>query len=242
MNTIDTEKTVRSFYQEKRSKAPDIKSFILETQGDFEYTAGQYAFFDFEYNSTKFSKHFSISNSPTRPHIEFTTIIRNSDYKKALDSLPAGHEIIVRGPYGKYTFKSKKDSKLCFLIGGIGITPVKSMLEFAVDTNLHLDATLFYSNRDSERIVFKNELEFFSRQMPTFNTIHTLTDISENENWKGLTGYINSDMIRQYRPDYKECTFYISGPPAFNKAMTDVVTNQLNISNDQIVVENFMGY
>jgi ferredoxin-NADP reductase len=220
----------------KTEEGNSIKRFIFGPVQKFDYTAGQFAFFEFD----EFSKPFSISNSPDRENIEITTIISGSDYKKALDSLEPRQEINIRGPFGNFTLQAMKKETVCFLCGGIGITPVKSMLEFAADEGIKINGTLFYANRNISRIVFKDELDEISQRVSGLNIVHILSD--PGNGWTGEKGYINSGLIRKYRTNYKDCHFYIVGPPDFNKAMKSMVCGELNIDNEFVTLENFAGY
>jgi len=237
-------RTVNAELADKIQVCPGIKSFFFKPLEDFEYEAGQFSFFTFQHDSKEYSKPFTISNSPTREYIEMTTIISGSDYKKALDSLQKGDRVSLKGPMGSFTLNALKEEYICFLTGGVGITPVKSMMEYAADTSRKLKGRLFYSNRTIERIAFKKELESLEASMGDFKVIHTLTSLNDDEAelWKGETGYIDADMIKRNFKEYNSCRFYIVGPPAFNKAMKKMVMEELGISSDLITLENFAGY
>jgi ferredoxin-NADP reductase len=228
----------------KHKERPSVMRFIFRPEEEFDYEAGQFGFFTFEKDGTEYSKHFSFSNAPTRENLDMTTILSGSDYKNALDSLETGTKIKIKGPFGKFTLSAANREKLCFLTGGIGITPIRSMLEYAVDREKDLNGYLFYSNRDEKRIAFREELEEMASKMHHFKIIHTLTDLSDEEKkeWEGETGFIDAQMIKKHCPDYKDRTFYIVGPPAFNKAMREMVTTELELEKEQIVMENFTGY
>jgi ferredoxin-NADP reductase len=62
-----------------------------------------------------------------------------------------------------------------------------------------------------------------------------------NDDWKGLTGLINGEMIKKEIPDYKETIFYLCGPPGMVNALKGII-NQIEIPSDQIRVEFFTGY
>ncbi|MBN2407755.1 MAG: oxidoreductase [Elusimicrobia bacterium] len=232
--------TINAVLLEKTEIAPGIKTFVFRPERRFEYIAGQFAFWGFEKDGRSYSKPFTISSSPSRDNIEFTTIVSSSDYKAALDGLRPGHAVKVRGPMGMFTLDSLRRDIICYLAGGIGITPVISMLRFAYDTGMDIRGTLFYSNRDSSRIVFEKELDVISGGLGRFNTVHTLTEAPEG--WGGEKGYIDADMIKKHCPDYSGAQFYIVGPPAFNTAMGSMLKNGLDIKEEYITLENFAGY
>lgn len=237
-------KTFKAVLKQKIEEAPGIKRFILETETSLPYQAGQWGFFEFEKNGKKFSKPLSFCGCPTEKTVEFTTIISESEYKQTLDSLAAGEGVFVRGPMGNFTLKDLKDSSLCFLAGGIGITPFMSMIKFARNTGINLNAVLFYANRTPDRIAFKKDLEILQNQMQGLKVVHLLSHLSEEEqkNWPGETGYIRAELIKKYAPDYLSRHFFLVGPPPFNQAMKDLLLKDLQIPASQVISEQFAGY
>ncbi len=228
----------------KTDICPGIKSFFFRPTESFEYKAGQYSLFSFEHDSKEYSKPFTISNSPTRENIEMTTILSGSDYKNALDSLEKGHIVNIKGPLGSFTLDALKEEYVCFLAGGVGITPVKSILEYAADESRTLKGCLFYSNRTPDRIAFAEELDGFADKLSGFRIINTLTSLSpeEEQSWTGERGYIDEEMIKRNFPRYSDSRFYIVGPPAFNGAMKKMLSENLGVSGELITLENFAGY
>jgi len=238
------EKTVKAELVFKKDVAPGIKIFAFRPEVGFEYSAGQWAFWEMEKDGNKLSKPFTIANSPARENLEVATVMSGSEYKNALDSLRPGDEISVRGPRGNFTLAALHKNYVCFLAGGIGITPVRSMLQDMFDRQDNLEAVLFYSNRNADRIAFRKELDEITQQMDSVKVVHTLTDPADREQaeWSGETGYINEEMIKKYRPDYMECQFYIVGPPTFNKTMRNMLMEKMGLGEEYVTLENFAGY
>ncbi|MDP2973668.1 MAG: FAD-dependent oxidoreductase [Candidatus Diapherotrites archaeon] len=230
----------------KKTEAPAIKTFHFGIEEGYEFKAGQFAFFEFDFQGKHYSKHFTISSSPLRKGVQFTTTVRDSDYKQALDKLAIGADAMISMPLGSFTLESRKTDSIAFLAAGIGITPVRSMLQFIADSgqNRQLRIVIFYSNRNKERIAFRKELQELNKKIPLLKIVHTLTDLSaeEKNQWKGETGTISAEMIKKYMEKTQEFTFFIVGPPAFNAAMQKILQEQLKIRNERIVLENFTGY
>jgi len=210
---------------------------------DYDYVAGQFAFLEFFFEGGHHKKHFTISSSPTREYMEFTTIISGSDYKQTLDKLDVGSKVELSGPMGVFTLDSRASDRVVFLAGGIGITPVRSMLEYLADTGLmgELEIKLFYSNRNEERIVFRDELDELSKQLSNLEVVHTLTDLEDGAKWDGERGYIDEQMLGRYIDDLDGCSFYLVGPPAFNQAMVEVLGG-VGVEGESIIGEDFTGY
>ena len=227
----------------KKETGPSVKSFYFKPEEKLNYKPGQYGLFQVEHEGKTMTKPFSFSCSPKREHIEITTMMSGSEYKTSLDSLAEGSRIIIKGPAGSFTLDAAHGRSVCFLAGGIGITPVKSILEHGCEEGVLPDTVLFYANRNVERIVFRQELEDMSRKTGTLRLIHVISRIGEQEKNRLVceSGYIDADMIRRDLTDYAERQFFIVGPPPFNEAMIKALSD-LEISSGHITTENFAGY
>lgn len=216
----------------------------------FEYIAGQYAFLDIGnvYNDPKGPvRHFTIASSPTEEFILISTRIRDSPYKKRLDSLQVGAEVKVRGPLGKFTLHEDYSKPAVFLSGGIGVTPFRSMIKYATDKNLPIRIIMFDSNRSERNILFRPEFENCSKTNANLRIIYTITDeqdMTKNNEWKGEKGKIDIAMLRRYLEpgDLEKSIFYICGPPAMLKTMQEILAQNLQIPTERIKVEEFTGY
>jgi len=238
------EKRIKCALIEKHEVVPGVKRFLFSPEEKLDYKAGQFAFFEFDLDNSEYSKHFTISNSPEREKVEITTMIRESDYKKALDSLEPRHDVYIKGVGGNFTLEEEPEKTIVFLAGGIGITPVKSMLEYAIDKGLSMKAKLFYSNREKKFIAYEKELDSIMGNLDDLEIIHTLTDISHEEvsSWKGETGFIDQKMIETHVKEPDSSIFYISGPPSFNEAMNKMLKEQIGLNKENVKTENFSGY
>ncbi len=126
-----------------------------------------------------------------------------------------------------------------FLAGGIGITPYRSMVRYAADKNVPLEAILFTFNHSAADLVFREELDRISQQIPTFKTIHVLS--SAGPDWNGERGKIDENLLRKYAGDLRSSVFWLSGPPAMVSA-DETLLQQIGISREAIHVDRFLGY
>ena len=221
------------------SRTYKAKSFRFQRPPSFNYKPGQFIHVTIKTDSKETSKYFSISSSPTeKEHIEFTKKLRESEFSKALNNLKIGDPAKIKGPYGAFTFENEHP-KLGMLSGGIGITPLISICKYCTDTKLNTKITLICGNRTEKDIAFKEELEDMQRKNKNLKIVFTLDE--PDENWKGHTGRVNAQMIKQEIPDYKERTFYTCGPPLMVEAMSRLLI-QIRIPKNQIKKENFSGY
>jgi ferredoxin-NADP reductase len=187
-----------------------VISFIFDLSGqELEYRLGQFVYY--ELDSLAFPdergnrRHFTISSSPSEKDIVmFTTRMRGSGFKETLRHAPLGYELTVETPDGLFVMPEREARLQVFIAAGIGVTPYRSMLRYAVDTHMPLSALMLYFNRTSSDIVFLRELEDTAKRIPTFSLVHVLTQ--PEESWAGErgsakgSGQTNKWNLRDNRP------------------------------------------
>ncbi len=217
----------------------NVKSFRFDRPEGFLYKAGQWLFITIRIGGEEKQKYFTISSSPTETRfIEFTKKLTDHEFSNALDALKEGDWAKINAPYGEFTYEGEYP-KIAMLSGGIGITPLRSIIKYCTDKQLSTSVILLYGNQTERDIVFKDQFEEMQRQNRNLKVVHTLAEPSES--WKGYTGYINADMIKKEIPDYKERVFYICGPPKMVEAMENLLSS-LSVPKKQVKKENFYGY
>ncbi len=219
-------------------RTPDIKSIRFTRPQGFNYLAGQYMFITLGSGSGQMTKHFTISSSPTEGFLEITKRLTGHEFANALADLRIGDNVSMDGPYGNFTFQGEYH-KVGMLSGGIGITPLRSMVKYSIDRGLETSIVLLYSNRHEGDIAFRDELEEIQKQNPHFKLINTIT--GPGPGWKGLTGRVNAEVVKKFAPDYMERTFYASGPQKMVDAMVAILRD-LKLPEEQIKKEYFPGY
>ena len=235
---------------DKKVEAQGTKSFFWETQKEVKYLPGQYFYFTLPKlnypDSRGATRHFSLSTSPTEGKIiRCTTRIRQeSGFKKTLDELPINSEIQGEGPEGSYILDENEKGPHVFLAGGIGITPFRSMIKYAIDKKTPSNINLLYSNSIPEQITFRRELEDWAKKADNFRLDMTVTKPEESkERWKGMTGRIDDKMITSLipKPYTLNATFWLCGPPPMVDAMEQII-GKLKVSFGQVRSEKFTGY
>ena len=228
---------------EKIPRLADTSSYRISRPPEYTFKAGQFFSITVPSPAGPLTHHFSHADSPTEQVAELTTRLTGSPFKNALDGLPLGAEVQMEGPYGGFLFKPLAP-RICFLTGGIGLTPVRSMLKYLVDTNgaSRIDGqelVLLYGSMTDDGILYREELEVFGQSIPGLRVVHVITKPSAS--WTGYSGFINADVVRAELADPNSFAFYVVGPPAMIDAMWKVV-RELEIPEAQILVEGFTGY
>ncbi len=228
---------------EKIRRLADTSSYRFSRPPEYTFKAGQFLSVTIPSPDGPLTHHFSHMDSPTEPAIELTTRLTGSPFKNALDALTIGAQAEIDGPYGMFLFKPEAP-RICFLTGGIGLTPVRSMLKYLADTGGvgrvdGQEIVLLFGSMTEDGVLCRDELEEFGRTIPGLRVVHVIT--KPTETWKGYSGFITADIVRAELGDPKAWEFYVVGPPPMIDAMWKVIT-QLEIPDSQVLVEGFTGY
>ncbi|GER86101.1 hypothetical protein KDW_02630 [Dictyobacter vulcani] len=149
-------------------------------------------------------------------------------------------KIVAAQIAGDFTLPADPSQKLAFIAGGIGITPFRSMLKYLLDKRQRRDIVMFYVNRTSNEIVYKDILHAAYNELG-LKLFYTLTDTAAiPRDWPGFVGRITEQMIWQTIPDYTERTFYLSGPPEMVRGYAKVLESA-GVKSDQIKQDFFPG-
>lgn len=232
---IEKEFTITQIIQ----RTSNVKSVRLKVEDGVEFKAGQFLCAKL-LAEPECKRYLSISSSPTeKGYIEFTKKITQSDFSSTLDTCKVGDKLKIEFPFGKFTLDDPH-AKIAFLSGGIGITPIRSICKYVVDTNLGTDLVLVYANRSINEIVFKDDFDQMQKEYPRLRVAHVLCEAAPG--FKCTVGLINAQVIKNEIPDYLERKFYLCGPPAMVEAMKKILVDELALGLGAIITENFQGY
>ena len=231
---------------DRQRVARDTMAFWFDTNGaNFGFRAGQHADFVFtkpysEGESDK-SRTFSLASSPhdKRP-VMIAMRMRKTAFKTALMSSALGTKFIVSRPRGSFTLHRDITRPAVFLAGGIGIAPIRSILQQATQERLPHKLYLFYSNREVDDAAFLEEFESLTAQNQNFTFIPTVTG-HRTIAWPYEKGHINREMLSRYLLGLKGPIYYIAGPSGMVTSMTDLL-NVSGVCEDDVKSEEFGDY
>lgn len=184
----------------------------------FQYVPGQFAFITFNSENVSSEEHpFTLSSTPSRPG-RLQLIIRCSgDWTAGAGLLAPGDTACIDGPYGQfsYLFRDKYD-EFIMIAGGIGITPMLSMLRCMADNDETRRVTLIWSNRTSDDLVFADEFEELEKRLQGFRIVYVFTRPSGS----AARGRLNRDLLDEILSGCRrDIPVFVCGPP---KMMDDV--------------------
>lgn len=230
----------------KKDVAEGTMAFIFEKPTAFTYKAGQSADFTLinpsETDAEGNTRAFSLTSSPFEEDLMITTRLRDTAFKRVLKSLLIGSALEMEGPFGSFTLHNTATTPAVYLTGGIGITPVHSILKQAAYDNAPHTITVFYSNRRPEDAAFLDELAQVSQQHANLKFIPVMTQPETSQiPWNGEKGHVTGEMLKKYIPDLTTPIYYLSGPASMVTAMRQILTDA-GVNEDNIRTEEFPGY
>ncbi len=232
--------------KKKENVADGTMAFYFEKPAGASFRAGQHLDVTLidppETDAEGNGRTFSLVNAPSESDLEIATRMRDTAFKRVLKNMEIGSAVRISPPHGSFTLHNDSSKPAVFLIGGIGITPVLSIIKDATERKLPHHLALFYSNRRPEDTAFLAELKELANKNPRFTFIPTMTEPEKSkEAWKGETGFIDRSMLERHLDTLQSNIYYLSGPPAMVAAMRKVLVDSA-VSEDTIRTEEFSGY
>jgi len=185
-----------------RMERGDVYTLTVAPDGHkgFTFSPGQFAWLTAWNTPFSDTEHpFSIASSAERKG-EFEFSIKNlGPFTKRVQTLKAGDKLYVDGPYGAFNLDRYPEAEqLVFIPGGIGVTPIMSMLRTMADRGDKRPVMLFYCNQEWDSVTFREEVETLESKL-NMTTIYTIE--RPPEGWKGEGGFLNREILRKYIPE-----------------------------------------
>ena len=159
-----------------------------------------------------------------------------------LKTMESGTELTLDAPHGSFTLHNNVNIPAVFLTGGIGVTPVRSIVLQAIHDNVPHRIFVFYSNRRPEDAAFLDELMESHEANPNYTFVGTMTQMEKSSReWHGETGVISKAMLLEFIDDLTLPIYYLDGPPAMVNAMRKLLS-EAGVDDDNIRTEEFSGY
>ncbi len=228
----------------KKEVASGTMAFYFSKPSGLTFKAGQFADFTLinpsETDAEGDTRGFSLG-APYEEDLIFATRMRDTAFKRNLKKMAIGTEVIFDGAYGSFTLQNNTKVPAVFLSGGIGITPVRSIILQAKHDKTAHKIFLFYANKTPKDAAFLEELTAVQETNSNFTLIASMTDTEGSKDWKGETGFFTKEMLQKYIGDLSQPIYYISGPASMVTSIRKTL-NEAGIDDDNIRTEEFSGY
>ena len=179
----------------------------------------------------------TISSAPHNDMISITTRFvshRQSSYKQALQHLQPGTVVHTSEPIGDFVLPKDPTIPVVFVAAGIGITPVKSIIEDMVHHSRQHPVEILYAARTPSDLLFLDS--FLS------NSVRLTPVLSQPDtHWQGETGHLSGKRVLSLTDYSDQKLFFLSGPESLiPKIIAELY--ELGVRRDQIVMDYFPGY
>jgi ferredoxin-NADP reductase len=225
-----------------REETARVKTFTLALPAALPHLAGQH--YDLRLTAEdgyQAQRSYSIASDPTHPREVELTIERLADGEVSTfmhDVVVTGDRVEVRGPIGGYfVWDAERGGPILLIAGGSGIVPLMAMARHRAATGSRVPATLLYSSRSREDVIYFDELERLQSQ-DRLAVFHTLTR-AQPPGWAGYSRRIDREMLSEVvaRSD-PAAEIFICGPtPLVEGAAEGLV--QLGLEAARIRTERF---
>ncbi|MDJ0577856.1 MAG: FAD-binding oxidoreductase [Xenococcaceae cyanobacterium MO_234.B1] len=223
------------------AETQDVKTFrfVAEPTVLFSYKPGQFVTLDLEIEGKRVMRSYSISSTPSRPHILEITVKRVPPPTDVADAPPGlvsnwlhdyltvGSQVKLKGPMGNFTCADNQAQKLLFISAGSGITPMMSMSRWLCDTGANVDVVFIHSARSPRDVIFRQELESMAARHTNFKLAVTTTRSEPGQAWVRYTGRLNEVMLQAIAPDFRSRTVYVCGPNPFMEGVKTMLETLL---------------
>lgn len=226
------------------AETPGVKTFRFTNPGGgdvpFIHLPGQFVNVDAEIEGKSVKRSYTIASSPTqRRYIELTI---KREEKGAMsrymhDRLKVGDEVSVAGPAGFFTFTGAEAKDVVLIAGGVGITPMMSVLRYLADCDWPGDIFFIYGCRTTNDFIFADELAYLQKRLPNLQVVATMTR-TQGSPWTGARGRITRSLIEEAIPNVAGRRVHLCGPPVMMGFVKGIL-RELGTPPEQIKTEAF---
>jgi 3-phenylpropionate/trans-cinnamate dioxygenase ferredoxin reductase subunit len=183
------------------------------SQTEWDFSPGQFAWLRLRRSVTGEEHPFTIASSPYLPgRVEFT-IREAGDFTRSIQLLRPGQPVWVDGPHGSFTSDSAACEGVVMIAGGVGITPMMSMVRAAAHRGDPRPHRLVVVARSSADLLFREELGQLRDQLD-FEVTEVLR--RPHPGWAGHTGEINTGLLATVLGTggyHMRLDYFLCGPP-----------------------------
>ncbi|KAA1012926.1 oxidoreductase [Paraburkholderia panacisoli] len=205
---------------EVRTERGETTTLVMQPEGHagFRFKPGQFGWLTLWASPFRITGHpFSFSSSAEAADGRVEMTIRElGDFTSAVKTVAAGQRVYLDGPYGAFTIGNPTDMHV-LIAGGIGITPMMSMIRTLADRGDTRPLVLLYGSKTWDSLTFREELETLKARVD-LKVVYVLSQPPEG--WTGESGRITAEVFRRHLPpEYAAHEYFICGPDVMMDAI-----------------------
>lgn len=202
----------------------------------FSYWPGQFMMIQFKAGGISKEWHpFTISSAPSDSDLT-VSMKESGDWTATLGKLTTGVPAKVEGPYGKFSYHylPKDNLGYVFIAGGIGITPLRSMIRELCHEQSNRPITLLYNARAMTDFAFQDEFNILVQQHPNLKVVY----ITSQEKTTVRFGRIDANCLQEEIKDLAQQHYFICGPKPMMEAVRTTLRT-LGVTKSRLHAEEF---
>jgi predicted ferric reductase len=173
---------------------------------------------------------FSLSAAPDGQRLRIT-VKGLGDYTRGLRAIPPGTRVLVEGPFGAFTSASRRRPRVALIAGGVGITPIRALLEEMPGEPG--DIAVVYRALGPDDVILRAELDELARRRGA--EVHYVLG---DHRAPGAGELLSPEHLCRLVPDIAARDVYVCGPPAMTEA-TRASHDRSGVSRRHIFTERF---
>jgi ferredoxin-NADP reductase len=207
-------------------EAEEILGFTLKLSEPFSFVPGKYVMLSFQ-DMPDERRAFSVVEYDKERNEIYLVIKRTGAFTQRLFNTKIGEQLNVFGPYGKFVLP-QEEKPLIFMAGGIGITPLFSMMDYVSKNGYSKNLYLYYSGKSESKMALLDRIKKINDKRITIN--FSFTEKGDKR--------VTVEDIKKQVPEFDSSLFYICGPV---KMIEDFRNNlsALDINEERIRSEEF---
>ncbi len=232
----------RYVVDEVRVESNSAVTVVLHPVGHsgLNFRPGQFAWLKIGDSPFVFEEHpFTIASAATRPWRKEFTVKALGDFSEILAGLKPGRTVHLDGPHGTFTLDGLPSRGFVFLAGGVGVTPMLSMLRTLADRRDRRPVVLIVAGRTADDLLHRADAEHLDRRLD----LHLVEVLEEPpQEWGGEIGWLNEQILDQAlpgHPDRADLDYFICGPGPMVAASSRILHDEWEIPSRRIHTELF---
>lgn len=196
-------------------------TLTLKREGErFEFAPGQFVWLHLGATPFAMAEHpFSISSSAERTESVELTIKELGDFTSTIGDTPIGERAWIDGPYGQFSMDRHRADGYVFIAGGVGITPIMSMLRTAADRGDTRPFLLIYGVSSLDEATFADELTELEERI---RLRVVLVPARPPDGWEGESGFVTRELLeRHIGEELSHAEYFVCGPEPMMRSVSE---------------------
>jgi len=206
----------------------------------FTFRPGQFLTLSLPIGGQEVRRTYTVSSPPTRTSYVEITVKREVEGVASHhlhDKVREGDLIDVRALSGRFTFAGHESESVVLIGGGVGITPMMSVLRSLTDAAWEHDVWMVFAVRTPQDIIYGQELAYLQERHPNFH-LQIVVEQAVGTDWQGLTGRITLGQLSAFVPELPRRRVYLCGPAPMMDAVRPMLEG-LGVPRGQVLTELF---